>query len=309
MKNRLFQILSLIIIAGILSTIFYLQPKTQFDGNFMKDGYSNMYIDHKNDVILQNIRKYTGADRVELYMYHNGTRGVTGIPFIKESLKTEILAAGNSSRKSSRTNVLINDNFYINDYLYKRLYIYIDVVSYRDIEHPREIVDTLINRGVKSYYAKHIYHGTTIAGYVVVEKSSGLMLLEKPKLDSLTLQIKEIESNVAQMKLESENSVRNDIEKNRLNIFIVFIVFFIITIVYFGSKKITKVSDQTMTRIAASHKTQMESIENIGAKLNKSLADNNEFFRQQFLVLLASHDKLNNKVNDFIEEKLNGNDD
>jgi hypothetical protein len=25
--------------------------------------------------------------------------------------------------------------------------------------------------------------------------------------------------------------------------------------------------------------------------------------------LLASHDKLNNKVNDFIEEKLNGNDD
>jgi hypothetical protein len=282
----------------IVTMIFVLEPKESMiidNQNFMKDGYRNMYIDHDNDNILKEIKKISGADRVAIYTYHNGTRSITGIPFIKESIKSEITTG--RSYKKTHTNILINDNFHINDYLYKNIYLYIDRVNYNNSTIPLAIIDTLLSNDIKSYYARHIFSDDKISGYVVVEKTSGFMTLDRPHLDSVEVLIKNIEKNIAKMKREESDTMRSSVENSRLYIFVIMIIFVIVIIIYYGSHKINEVSTKTAEMINKSDVVRSEQLDLIGARLNKSLMDNHNFVKNRFVELVTIVNKINSRVN------------
>lgn len=287
--------IALALIVTIVTLIFILQPKTVVNhDNFMKDGYQNMYIDHENDNIIKEIKRDCGADRVAMILYHNGSRTITGIPFIKESIKSEI-TSGNR-HKSTHNNILINDNFYLNDYLYKNIYIYIEKVNYDNKEIPEQIIDSLLSNGVQSYYARHIYHNETIAGYIVVEKTTGFMSFGNYSLQSIEKNIKKIEKNISQMKKEEIEVFSQELEKSKLYIFVLLIIFVILVLARQIYTKLREISISTTETILTADKKRSDQLDLIGASLRKNLIDNHTFIKEQFVTFAGKMNNLDDRI-------------
>jgi len=288
---------------AIVTIIFAIEPKTSStidNRNFMKDGYQNMYIDHENDNILRQLKQLCGSDRVAIYTYHNGTRSVTGIPFIKESIKSEI--TDGKSYKKQHANILINDNFYLNDYLYKNIYIFVDKINYNN-KMPRAIIDTLLANNVKSFYARHIFQQDKIAGYLVVETTDSFMELDQSKLDSIVLLTKTIEKNLETMKREESETIRSDIENSRLYIFIVLIIFVLILSIYYGNHRRDELFNKTAETIEKNDSARSEQLDHIAAKLSMSILDNHDFMKTKIIELVTVVNKVQDRIN-ILEEKV-----
>jgi len=172
-----------------------------FKNHFVKETLEN---DVKIKEILVEIRVEVNADRVSLFLFHNGERYINGNSILRLSGAYECLANGIGSHKESSQNILVSTvpeavSFLVNDPFEK--------VQFDKVEELEECYyqAVLISQGVRSVAKYPIRKGNDIIGFI----SADFVQTEGPAKDK----IKIIKEKASQVELHVNSSRRKGFKR------------------------------------------------------------------------------------------------
>ncbi|MBQ2639153.1 MAG: hypothetical protein IJF92_00085 [Bacilli bacterium] len=132
----------------------------------------NVAIDKEINIILQRLKDSLGSSRAYLVTFHNGGKDLSGLSFLKMSMRNEITAPSIKPLQPEFQNVFRNTLSYLCNELGEKGFCYIQ--DYKNLEKAdSSFFDFMNSRGVISIYSKAIKDNDNhIIGFIGVEYMS-----------------------------------------------------------------------------------------------------------------------------------------
>ena len=137
----------------------------------------DVVIDREINEILKKLFASVNPTRVVLVTFHNGGKDLSGLSFLKMSMRNEVTGPNIKPMQSDFQNVFRNTLAYWCNELAEKGYCYVE--NYQDIEKvDRSFYDFMSARGVTSMYGKSIVNSDNhIIGFI------GIEYMSKPEVD------------------------------------------------------------------------------------------------------------------------------
>lgn len=129
----------------------------------------NVIIDREINDVLTRLKDSLNPSRAYLVTFHNGGKDLSGLSFLKMSMRNEVTGPSIKPMQSEFQNVFRNTLSYWCNELAEKGFCYVD--DYKVLEQvDRSFYDFMDSRGVTSLYGKAIMsHDNHIIGFVGIE--------------------------------------------------------------------------------------------------------------------------------------------